>query len=136
MEAWVKVDQFGNTWTPLIFKGNGNPQQRTYSLWVNADGRVHMSTGDFGNQFVETAAGLVKAGEWHHVAGVIDRVSGTMRILVDGVERASGSHDSSEVRPRSHQGTLGAFRSCRIGPPDRLYQRGDVAAEPGHRPPA
>ncbi|MEP7300698.1 MAG: LamG-like jellyroll fold domain-containing protein, partial [Caldimonas sp.] len=91
LETWVKVDQYDHTWTPLFYKGNGNQQQRTYSMWLNVDGRVQVATGDGGLEFLETAAGLVVPGTWTHVAGIIDRTDGTIRIVVDGVERAAGT---------------------------------------------
>ena len=95
LETWVKVDQFQGTWTPLFYKGNGLYYQRGYAMWLNADGSVQLDSSDGGVESVQTAAGLVNAGEWHHVAGVIDRADGaghgTLRILIDGVERASGS---------------------------------------------
>ena len=91
VEMWVKVDQLPGSWTALFYKGNGNSSQRTLSLWLRSDGLLHLSTGDGGNQAIETATGVLMSGAWHHVAGVFDRGTGAMRILVDGVERAQGA---------------------------------------------
>src|SRR6185312_8848886 len=40
---------------------------------------------------VNTAAGVVKAGQWIHFAGVMDRDSGTMRSYVNGVLAGTGT---------------------------------------------
>ncbi len=90
LETWVKVDRYDNTWTPLFYKGDPNDaNQRTYSVWLNSNGSVLLSTGDGGAQSTQTASGLITVGEWHHVAAVMDRVAGTLRVLVDGVQQAS-----------------------------------------------
>ncbi len=89
-EAWVNIDRFANTWTPLFYRGNGDPQQRSYSVWLNGNGSVLISSADGGEQGVITAPGLITTGVWHHIAAVMDRPNGQMRILVDGVERALG----------------------------------------------
>ncbi len=90
-ETWVKVDAYRNTWTPLVYKGaDANASLRDYSLWLNANGSVYLSSADqHGEQGVQTAAGLVNAGDWHHVAGVVDRATGKLRIVIDGVDRAT-----------------------------------------------
>ncbi|MCS6853203.1 MAG: hypothetical protein NZ523_00395, partial [Elioraea sp.] len=90
VEAWVRPDRYADSWTPIVYEGSGTPQGRTYSLWLGTDGAVHLSTADAARlQRVTTAAGQVPVGRWSHVAGVIDRANGRMRVLVDGVERAS-----------------------------------------------
>ncbi len=43
---------------PLFYKGNGNSSQRTYSLWLNSAGYLHLSTGDNGNQTVDNGGRL------------------------------------------------------------------------------
>ena len=53
---------------------------------MNSAGYLHLTTGDGGNQAISTANGSVTTGEWHHVAGVIDRTSGVMKIYLDGKE--------------------------------------------------
>ncbi|MCB1631072.1 MAG: LEPR-XLL domain-containing protein, partial [Pseudomonadales bacterium] len=92
LEANVYIERFGNTWTPLFYKGNGNSAARSYSVWLQNNGSVWIgSTDASGQQSVQSVAGVLNAGEWHHVAVVFDRAGGGMRLLVDGVERLSGA---------------------------------------------
>jgi hypothetical protein len=93
LEAWFKVDAYASTWQPLFYKGNGNSNQRTYTLWLNSAGYLHLTTGNNSNTNINTAAGSVVTGQWQHVAVVLDRdtASGVMKIYLDGVEAASGA---------------------------------------------
>src|SRR4030095_9264068 len=94
VEAWVKVDRFADSGTAQVLsKGTGSNLQRTYALWVNADGSVSFSTSNFGSQEVTltTAAGLVQVDEWHHLAATVARDgAGVLNIYVDGGLRATG----------------------------------------------
>jgi hypothetical protein len=105
LETWVKVDRFDNTWTNLFYKGNPeNPGERTYSLWLHANGTVAFDTGDGSNQSTQTDSGLITTGQWHHIAAVMDRTAGIVRILVDGVLQKSATNirknpASSNSRP-------------------------------------
>lgn len=110
LEASVRIDQFGATWTPVVYKGGGSADTRSYSLWLRSDGAVHLSTSDGSEQSLTTQGGLVGLGEWRHLAAVIDRDAGRMRILVDGEERAS-----ADVRRTDAVASSGA--SLRIGYP-------------------
>jgi len=48
VEAWVKVDRFADSGTAQVLsKGGGSAQNRTYALWVNADGSVSFGTSNF-----------------------------------------------------------------------------------------
>ncbi len=40
---------------------------------------------------VETAAGTIVAGKWYHVAAVMDRTTGSQRVYIDGVLKASST---------------------------------------------
>ncbi|HNC70555.1 MAG TPA: LamG domain-containing protein, partial [Pseudomonadales bacterium] len=91
IEANVYIERFGSTWTPLFYKGTGNTA-RSYAVWLQNNGSVWIGSADAsGQQGVQSAAGVLTAGEWHHVAVVFDRTNGSMRLLVDGVERLSGA---------------------------------------------
>jgi large repetitive protein len=90
MEAWVRPDFYADQWTPLFYKGDGPTAARGYSLWLRNDGLVYLGTRDAqGEQSVQTAVGQVPPGAWTHVAGVIDRSSGQLRIVINGVEVAT-----------------------------------------------
>src|SRR5438128_7559673 len=61
VEAWIKVDRFADSSsTPILYKGDGSPSQRTYSLWVNPNGSVTFSTWDswLGPVNIPSATGL------------------------------------------------------------------------------
>ncbi|MCP5367599.1 MAG: LEPR-XLL domain-containing protein, partial [Hyphomicrobiales bacterium] len=94
IEFWMRADRFASTWMPLIYKGDGasNGSNRAYSVWLHSNGHLYFSSADAsGQQFVESAAGTIQRDRWHHVAGVLDRTTGEMRLYVDGVEVASGA---------------------------------------------
>ena len=38
------VEAFNKTWAPLIYKGNGSSATRTYSLWLNSAGCLHLTS--------------------------------------------------------------------------------------------
>src|SRR6266850_2000940 len=75
---------------PLLYKGTG-AGGRTYSIWVNSNGSLHLSTWDnAASEYVSTDAGTVHAGQWYHVAAVLDRTNGQMRIVLDDAVAVSG----------------------------------------------
>ncbi|HEY7600478.1 MAG TPA: LamG domain-containing protein, partial [Candidatus Limnocylindrales bacterium] len=90
LELWFRADRLSQTWTPLLSKGNASGSD-TYSLWLNSGGYVHVegnySTG--GGFSLASAAGSVRAGEWRHVAAVLDRSGSALRLYLDGVQVAS-----------------------------------------------
>jgi large repetitive protein len=88
----MNVDSFANSWMPVIFKGTTNSNQRSYALWLNSGGYLQFDTSDSsGRQSYTTASGLIGVGAWHHIAGVVDRDNGSLRLWVNGVERINGS---------------------------------------------
>ena len=103
VEFWINPDRQPDAWSPIVYKGTDG-QERTYSVWFNNNGYIHISSERGGsNDALETAAGSVPFGKWTHVAAVIDRVTGTMAIYLDGVlansravstSPASGSPDT------------------------------------------
>jgi hypothetical protein len=131
VEFSFRADGFLDTWTALVYKGmpqenGGNDwQQRTYAVFLNADGRILLSSG---GQEASSVAGTIRAGQWYHVAGVIDRTTGQMRLLVDGNQVASGaarttaatSYDTPLRIGRSlsawddHAGLFGAIDEVRL----------------------
>ncbi|MCX7197539.1 MAG: LamG domain-containing protein, partial [Proteobacteria bacterium] len=96
MEATVTVESFANTWMPVFYKGAGDATyeaSRTFSLWINSNGSVLLSTSDGpgagrGEQPLSTASGVVQLGVATHIAATIDRDSGLARIFINGEQRA------------------------------------------------
>src|SRR6266568_3411557 len=91
LEAWINADRIPGAATPIFYKGNGILGQRTYTVWLNANGSLTLSTADGAEQSITTAAGVISPHQWQHVAAVMDRASAVMKIYVDGVERATGT---------------------------------------------
>ncbi|NNU43751.1 LamG domain-containing protein [Ramlibacter sp. B156] len=89
VEAWIRPERFSNTWMPIVVKSGDTVGSRTYSLWLNNGGFLHLSVADANgtNHTVNSPNGSVVLGQWTHIAGVIDRSGGTpqLRIYVNGV---------------------------------------------------
>jgi ELWxxDGT repeat protein len=101
VELWFKAAENagqldfggGKDWMPILYKGDEEAapadavKRRTYSLWLNKAGYLHFTAANATTQdaVVNTAAGSIKAGEWYHFAGVLDRPSGQMRAYLNGV---------------------------------------------------
>ncbi|MBN8494737.1 MAG: LamG domain-containing protein, partial [Burkholderiales bacterium] len=92
VEAWINPTRFADTWMPIVTK-DATGSQRSYSLWLNANGSVYADSRDAsGVQPVQSAGGLVRLGEWTHVALVVDRTLGAsrLRLYINGVEAPAG----------------------------------------------
>ncbi|RMG35700.1 MAG: LEPR-XLL domain-containing protein, partial [Gammaproteobacteria bacterium] len=93
LELWINPDRFTDGWMPLLVKSAGTGHnERTYSLWLNANGSLYtdsIRSDGWGGEYLQTSAGLIKTGEWTHVAAVFDRADGVEKIYVNGVEVAS-----------------------------------------------
>src|SRR5205085_1697701 len=90
LELWFKVEgnagalpfNIGQDWMPLVFKGDGfTAQNRNYSLWLNRDGYLHFAGGSVNGAYdaINTAAGVITADTWYHVAAVMNRDLGKMQ---------------------------------------------------------
>ena len=88
VEAWIKLDHFTNTWQPIFYKGDASSdwRLRSYAMWLNSDGSLQFGSD---TRYTNTAAGIVQAGVWTHIAGTIDRATGSLRIYVNGEQAAA-----------------------------------------------
>ena len=93
METWFKLDSFDTTWQPIFYKGSSEaPNSATYSLSVSETGLLRLtSADDAGEENAETAPGIIQLGQWHHVAAIVDRITGNLKIYVDGEFEGPGS---------------------------------------------
>ncbi|HCS88786.1 MAG TPA: hypothetical protein DIW77_01670, partial [Chromatiaceae bacterium] len=90
IELWVKPRRFANQWMPLVFKGDGSGSDgRTYTLWLEDSGYIHLTSSDGSQQHVNSSNGSVPRDQWTHVAAVIDRGGGALRLYINGVLDAS-----------------------------------------------
>ena len=71
----------------------GYPNNTQFALDTGGSGGafrfvIHSAPGTLTSA---TATGLLPDGNWHHVVGVCDQASGTIRIYVDGKSQGTGS---------------------------------------------
>ncbi len=98
IETWIYVDAFDSTWQAIIEKGDGNVSTDSYRLLLNSNGHLQfLSSDSSGYQYISTPSGVIQRGQWHHVAGVIDRDAGQLRIYVDGTPQATGAIRTGDI---------------------------------------
>ena len=91
LDAWVNPAtlNFPGGYGAIVAKSGSGA--RNYGLFVTSAGAVHLSyvnaTGV--NTYITTNPGLVSAGTWTNVAGVIDTVDNVMQVYVNGTLVAS-----------------------------------------------
>jgi hypothetical protein len=94
LEALVRVDGYGNTWTPIISRADGSWSHQTYGLWVGSSGQVNFDSNWQGNGWAfGTANNAITLGGWNRISVSIDRTHGVGRIYVNGVQLAQSSID-------------------------------------------
>jgi hypothetical protein len=81
---WVKADELGSQWSPLLFTNDGNPGSVHFSL--RSDGvpnvAVHTARASWTHR---KARVTLPVGQWYHLALVCDaRPGGIARFYVDG----------------------------------------------------
>jgi hypothetical protein len=108
VEAWLKADGFadgrlafpvGTTWMPIVYKGINYPN-RTYSLWLNVNGSILVTTGATASTDFSTAAGMIQPNQWYHVAAVINREKASFQVELM-------VHDATGVLRTDSSATLG-----------------------------
>ncbi|MFV2070680.1 MAG: LamG-like jellyroll fold domain-containing protein, partial [Pirellulales bacterium] len=105
---WIKPDRFANTWMPLLYKGNGNSNQRSYALWLQNNGSLVFDSSDSsGRQSYQTSGGVIATGQWTHIAGVVDRDAGRLKLWVNGSERLSGALRTGDIRGNDNRLLIG-----------------------------
>ncbi|MFT3789350.1 MAG: right-handed parallel beta-helix repeat-containing protein [Tepidisphaeraceae bacterium] len=92
LSMWIKPDAFPRTWQALAYKAGSTTQtSRSYTMWLNSNGSILMSSYDTTERAVQTAAGSVTAGEWTHVVAVMNRDAGVMSIYLNGLLAAQSA---------------------------------------------
>lgn len=83
IEFDIKINSFVNTWMPIIYKGNA----RQYSMWVHSTGRMYLGTEKLdGTQEIlwsDTITPVMVANTWYHIAGVINRDTGILKLYLN-----------------------------------------------------
>lgn len=89
VQMWVRVDRFANHWMPVFIKdSNGHTSSRTATIWINRDGYFHFTSAAAGHDQnymnVYPAEGHIQLGEWYHISGTVDRISGVQSFYING----------------------------------------------------
>jgi hypothetical protein len=108
LEAWINPATItAGSFQTIIAKSNF--PTRNFGLWVYGDGSLHLSyiNGSGVNVGFLTAPGLIRAGVFTHVAGVIDTTAGVMQIYVNG-QLAASQATAGPMVPNTSPLTIGA----------------------------
>ncbi len=86
VEAWVKFNTIQET--AILQRLNAGNTTSAFGLFINGFGNfVHYA--DDGTLRTVTGTTAAEVGKWYHVAGIFDNTTGTMRLLVDGIEEGT-----------------------------------------------
>ena len=100
IEAWIKADWYPGEWMSIIFKGDEREQDcanRSFAFWLNHNGYIYFTSAPTGSGEIvlSSPGGSIQLCTWYHIAGVIDAVNHTMKLLINGNEVASTSYGDS-----------------------------------------
>ncbi|MFC1859583.1 PQQ-binding-like beta-propeller repeat protein [Thermodesulfobacteriota bacterium] len=92
VEFWMKTDGINESWEGLIGKSNSSSNGRNYSVWLNSGKYLRFSYHNTVAEhiYIDTPPDSITLGQWHHVAAVLDIPNDTMKIYIDGQEKAAG----------------------------------------------
>jgi uncharacterized repeat protein (TIGR01451 family) len=109
LDAWINpaTVNFASGAGTVVAKSNY--PARNYGLYVLSGGVLHLSYVNSSgvNVYLSTAAGVITAGTWANVAGVIDVANGVMQIYVNGKLIAS-RQTSGPMAPNNTPLTIGS----------------------------
>ena len=80
VEAWVKTPGFTRAWQAIAGKGDTSYHLQRYSTSRSAMFAVAYN----GTWYSAIGSAVIDDGAWHHVVGVYDQPSQTLRLYVDG----------------------------------------------------
>jgi len=104
---WMNVNSFANAWMPVVYKGLSDGT-RSYSLWLHNTGHLWFGSSDgSGSQNYTTGNGVVGTNQWYHVAGVVDRDTGRLKLWVNGVKHIDGAIRTDDIVTNSSPLLLG-----------------------------
>ena len=79
IEMWIKTDAAGEQ----VFTGKYGGATG-YSLGVNGANQVKFEIQDSVGSTADVLGPVINDGNWHHIAGMVDRTDNKLRIYVDG----------------------------------------------------
>ena len=137
IEAWIyrAAGQFGAIYYDYTDYDSG--AEDWFSIYVDTNNKLiaYRTVDGAGTDYIATATGTVPGSEWVHVAA--SKISGTLKLYINGVEKASGSSGTlaNHARPLyiglwCHAGAC-AVANRYIGKMDEhaVYTRGLSATE-------
>ncbi|HLL89182.1 MAG TPA: tandem-95 repeat protein, partial [Tepidisphaeraceae bacterium] len=88
--GWVYLPNVADT-AVIMANGQGGAQSNGFRFavngWTTNDRRLIFETGNGVNgRTTSTASAVIPVNDWAHVAAVVNRTSGTLRLYVDGVD--------------------------------------------------
>lgn len=107
--SWINTSVLDKTWQTILWKGNepdcpsSNCGNREYALFLHQDGHLALASTptdkiDTNAQYCQTPASTISPNKWFHVAGVVSSDSNTMKIYVNGVEKANCPYSFANIR--------------------------------------
>jgi hypothetical protein len=110
ISLWFKVDSWTGSWTNLINKmdDTGSTASRSYSVFLNSDGYIHLTSADStGQETINIPTGSILLDQWYYYTAVIDRNNGFMQSYLNGELEASGTVRTTDTVTHSHPLTIG-----------------------------
>ncbi len=92
VEAWINPDNPSTAWNRLLL--NWSAELSYHFALRNGMVSLYIKEAD-GNVFEVAVGGAVAAGEWQHIAGVLDADTLTGTVFLNGVEVGSGAFDGT-----------------------------------------
>lgn len=91
ISAWIKLTDFPNTCTTVLFKGNKrtpNLTHRQFALWVFDEGYVYFDASPNGRfiRWIASDSESIQRNEWYHVAATIDARNDSVKLYLNGAE--------------------------------------------------
>ena len=101
----------------------GWPSSSTgFSLYSTGDGPVNLYTG--GSLVATSGNGALAVGSWTHIAAV--RNSGTVKLYINGVEKASASNSSNHTEQKAVLGNAANYATGGEGSKGLLSRLEDI----------
>ena len=86
ISVWLKIDEFSNTWSPVLQKGlsfQTGGKNREYALWANSAGYLALLSA--GNGKKQAAHKLnISTGEWFHYGASLNRKDKKASLYLNG----------------------------------------------------
>lgn len=125
IDFWFKTTsphRDAGVWQTIFHKNTGesdcnsaNCPDRQYAMFLNGTGFLHfVSTSadnianGVGTTVVNSPVETILPNVWYHIVGVIDSVTGFMKLYVNGIEVASNVYSTAGIRQASGNLTIGS----------------------------